>query len=85
MNSNPVGKNYVQAGLKAHQELHDWLEDPNPAPMSHPAFDEESSRARHLLHADGEMGHSSFKHGDVLVGPVEDQSLVRSMEKALEK
>lgn len=84
MNSNPIGKNYAQLGLEAHQEMQDWRDNPDPeAPW--PTLDESKSRGHSLLHHDGEMGHSSFKAGDVLVGPVEDQSLVRSMEKILEK
>ena len=86
MNSHPVNKNYVQAGLEAHQDMQDWLNDPHPAPGPHPeVFDEEASRARHLLHHDGEMGHSSFRAGDTLIGPVEDEALTRRMERILEK
>jgi len=85
MNNHPVGKNYVQLGMQAHQEMEDWLQDPNPALGTHPAFDEDKSRARHLLHHDGEMGRATFRHGDVLIGPVEDQSLHTMMEKKLEK
>ena len=85
MNSNPVAKNYVAMGIKAHQDMHEYLESPVSDFSKHDEiFSEEASRARHLLHHDGEMGHASFKAGDTLIGPVEDQALTRMMERKIE-
>ena len=87
MNNSPVGKNYAQLGLQAHQEMHDYMEASSKTEMMvpSPVFDEAHARARQLLHCDGHMGASTFKTGDVLIGPIEDQSLPTMMERKLEK
>jgi hypothetical protein len=86
MNSNPVGKNYAQVGLEAHEKLRDYFESPASDFSRHQdIFSEEASRARRILHEEGCRGGSSFHTGDILIGPIEDQALTRMMEKKLEK
>lgn len=84
MNSNPVNKNYVQAGLEAHEKIDEYMKRPAMDPGGYgEVWTDENRRALHLLHHDGECGHSTFRAGDTLIGPVEDQSLTRMMEKKI--
>lgn len=84
MNSNPVNKNYIQEGMQAHEKMREYFDNPESHPAEYPeVFSEEASRARHLLHQDGCPGHSTFRHGEILTGPAEDQSLTRMMEKKI--